>query len=267
MRAALAGAARGGLLALCLGGAVLAAPGGPPQDGGSDEREAEEEWREAEGNQGQGGEPGHGGQQPGGVENPLIKILELMEQVEQRLFESDTGDFTQEEQRQIAEALRFEGKTTEALEELIRKIEEEQQKQQQSSSSSQDQQDQKQRQQQQQNETEEQRKERERREQERQRREREQERQRQAQQREQQQQHQQQPNDNRRQMSEQERREGSPPEDSAGDPNDPNRASGRWGQLPRKLHQDAMNARNQEPPGRWRDLIERYRTRLAEESR
>ena len=34
--------------------------------------------------------------------------------------------------------------------------------------------------------------------------------------------------------------------------------------IPQRLHQDAANAANQEPPGKWKDLIERYRAKLAE---
>ena len=48
--------------------------------------------------------------------------------------------------------------------------------------------------------------------------------------------------------------------------NEGNPEAGQWGRLPKKLHQDANNARNQEPPSRWRELIERYRVRIAEET-
>ena len=53
----------------------------------------------------------------------LKKIAALMEQVEQRLFDADTGDFTVQEQRRIAEALRFEDKSADALERLIHDLE------------------------------------------------------------------------------------------------------------------------------------------------
>ena len=60
---------------------------------------------------------------PGDLENPLVKILQLMEKVEDRLYGVDTGKYTQEEQKQIVEALRFEAKTQEALQALIEHIE------------------------------------------------------------------------------------------------------------------------------------------------
>ena len=257
---------------LGLSGAAFARPGD------DDEKKAKEEWKEAEGKQDEkkGQKPGEGaeGQQaPGGLEeNPLPKILELMKQVEGRLFEADTGEFTQDEQRQIVEAMRFEDKTHEALEELIRKIEEEmqkQQQQQQSSSSSSEQQKQQQRQQQQdnQNETEEQRRQREQEQQrrmEQQRREEERRRMQQQQQNQQQNQQNQQPQNGQEQRTPQEQREGQPPPDDQNPLNDPNGQAGPWGRLPRKLFQDAANARNHEPPSKFRSLIEQYRQRLAD---
>ena len=53
----------------------------------------------------------------------LKKIAALMEQVEGRLFDADTGDFTQEEQRRIVEAMRFEDKSADALQRLIHDLE------------------------------------------------------------------------------------------------------------------------------------------------
>jgi flagellar biosynthesis GTPase FlhF len=263
---------------LGLFGTAWAAPGDVLADRDDDEKKAKEEWKEAEGKQDEkkGQKPGEGAQgQPGAgglEENPLPKILELMKQVEGRLFEADTGDFTQDEQKQIVEAMRFEEKTHEALEELIKKIEEEMQKQQQqqSSSSSSEQQKQQQKQQQQQNqnqnETEEQRRQREEEQQRRMEQQRRAEEQRRMQQNQQQQnqQNQQQPQDGREQRSEQEQREGRPPEDDQNPLNEADRRAGPWGRLPRKLFQDAANARNHEPPSKFRDLIEQYRQRLAE---
>ncbi|MBX3466908.1 MAG: hypothetical protein KF878_08415 [Planctomycetes bacterium] len=251
--------------ALLTGLCALVLTTGVRADQQDDKKKAEREWREAEEGQGkkkQDGQPGI----PGLGENPLEKILELMRGVEDRLFESDTGEFTQDEQRKIIEAMRFEDKTSQALEELIRKIEEEMQKQQQQQSSgggSEQQQRQRQRQQQrQQQETEQerqQRMERERQEEERRRM--------QQQNQPQQQQQQNQPQNDREQRGQQERREGRPPEDPArADPRERERA-GRWGQLPAKLHQDAQNAQNQDPPARWADLIKRYRTRMGEGGR
>lgn len=250
-------------VALLSGLCVLVLATGVRADQEDDKKKAEREWREAE--EGQGKKAGEGQQAPGGIpgleDNPLDKILELMRGVEDRLFESDTGDFTQEEQRRIVEAMRFEDKTSQALEELIRKIEEQMQNQQSSSGgggSDQQQQKKQQQDQQQQNqsETEEQRRQR-------QEREKREEEQRRMQQQNQPQQQQQQPRNDQEQRAEQERREGRPPEEAGrGDPRDPG-AAGRWGQLPAKLHQDAQNAQNQEPPARWAELIKRYRERVA----
>lgn len=252
-------------VALLSGLCVLVLATGVRADQEDDKKKAEREWREAE--EGQGKKAPEGQQGPGAVpgleDNPLDKILELMRGVEDRLFESDTGDFTQEEQRRIVEAMRFEDKTSQALEELIRKIEEQMQNQQSSSGGGgsdqqQQQKQQQQRDQQNQNETEEQRRQR----QEREKREEEQRRM-QQQNQPQQQQQQNQPQNDREQRAEQERREGRPPEDPTGaDPRDPG-AAGRWGQLPAKLHQDAQNAQNREPPSRWSELIKRYRERVA----
>jgi hypothetical protein len=256
-----------GLSLLVLQSDLRAAPG-VVSDQEDDKKKADREWREAEGGQKKGGQaPGEGGAGPGGAlqDNPLEKILELMRGVEDRLFQSDTGDFTQDEQKKIVEAMRFEDKTSQALEELIRKIEEEMQKQQSSSSSSssdQQEQQQQKRQQQQQNETEQQRREREQREQEERRRE--EQRKMQEQQRQQQQNQQRQPQQDRTQRDQQERREGQPPPDQQSEEERQRQGAGRWGQLPNKLFQDAQNAQNQPPPERWRALIERFRTRMSD---
>lgn len=256
-------------LALLVGGHAFAGPGGL-FDGEDDEEKAKKEWREAEeGQQGEGeGQPGQAG--PGGMmqENPLEKIIEMMTGVEDKLFEADTGEWTQQEQREIVQAMRFEDKTSQALEELIRKIEEEQKRRQQQSSSSsdQDQQQKNQQNQQDQNETEEQRRERERREREKQQREKEQEKQRQQnQQNQQDQQKQDQQQNDQQSNAEQNRQEDQSQSQNPEEVNDSDPEAGAWGRLPKKLHQDANNARNAEPPARWRELIERYRIRLAED--
>lgn len=254
-------------LTMLTGLCVVVLASGVRADQEDDKKKAEREWREAEGEQGKKkGEqgPGQGGV-PGLGDNPLEKILELMKGVEDRLFESDTGDFTQEEQRKVAEAMRFEDKTSQALEELIRKIEEEmqnqQQQQQQSSGEQSEEQKRRQRQQQEQqkNETPEQKRERE----ERERREKQEEEQRRMQQQQQRPQDQQQPQNDRAERERQERREALPPDQQAEIEARAREAAGRWGQLPAKLHQDAQNALNQEPPARWAELIKRYRERLS----
>ncbi len=72
------------------------------------------------------GNPVHAQQpqpQPGQDEDPLEKILELMKSVQERLYDADTGENTQVEQKKIVEAMRFETKTSQALEKLIYDIE------------------------------------------------------------------------------------------------------------------------------------------------
>jgi hypothetical protein len=263
------GAFLGGLLVVSAG-PVLAGPGGPLLDREGEEKKAEKELDDAEKKQGkaggQGAQPGPGGAGGlGEMENPLKKILELMEQVEGRLYDSDTGSFTQQEQKKIVEAMRFEDKTHQALEELIKKIEEQmkQQQQQQSQGGGGQQQKQQQKQQdQQQNETPEQKKERE----ERERREKEQEEQRKAQQQNspQNQQQQQNPqNDQERRARQEQQRNQETPDPTRDEAGRERTAAGRWGMLPSKLFQDAANAQNVEPPGKWAELINRYRQRLA----
>lgn len=219
-----------------------------PADQKDDQEKADEEWKKAEERQGQEGQ----GQQPGMGGNPLDEILKLMESVEDRLVESETGEFTQAEQKRIVEAMRFEDKTSAALEELIQEVEKQQQQQ---GGGGQDQQQQKQKQKQQKNQQQKSK--------EQQEREKEQERQRQAQQQRKQQQKQQ-PQQDQQSEDRQRQEQARPPEAAGGDLNDPSRAAGRWGTLPSKLHQDAANASNRPPPGRWGRLIQRYRQRLAE---
>ncbi len=62
---------------------------------------------------------------PGDVRglDELAKIIDLMKEVESRLGEADAGALTRREQRTIVEALEFEEKTKNALDELIKKLE------------------------------------------------------------------------------------------------------------------------------------------------
>jgi hypothetical protein len=237
-------------LALGFAGPVFA-------DKDSDKKKAEKEWKDAEKRQKKDGQaPGQGGAQRGGeMENPLLKILKLMNEVEDRLFDSDTGDFTQEEQRKIVEAMKFEGKTSEALDDLIKQVEQQQQQQQQQGQADKNEKKKQQKKKQQKNETEKERQEREKREKQ----QKEEEEKRKANEK-QQKNPKQQAKDNERQK----RKDQSLPPDNVGDLNQPNDASGRWGVLPSKLYQDAANSANQPAPGRWSELIKRYRARLAD---
>jgi len=236
-------------------------------DGKDDEKKAEKEFREAEGEQekekqGEGQAPPAGGPLE---DNPLEKILELMNEVENKLFEADTGEFTQEEQKQIVEAMRFEEKTHEALEELIRKIEEQAEQQQSSSSSSSEEQKKQQQQQQQDQKNQQNQNESEQERQQRLQREKEEERQRQAKEKQQQQQQQaqQNPQNGKEDKQPQEGQEAKPPEDDSNPTEDKERAGGRWGSLPKKLHQDAGRASEREVPEAYRKYYERLTEKFS----
>jgi hypothetical protein len=258
-----------GLLVLTLGTGVALFGGSFGLAPGAGVALAQEGEGEGEGQgRGQVPGPGPGGQaQPGGEQNPLEEIIRLMQSVEDSLFEAEAGEMTQGMQREIVEALNLESETTRQLDELIKEIERQMQQQQQQSQSSsgEQQQDQQQQQQPNPNETEQERREREQRERERMDRERQEEQQRQMQQMQEQQDQQQNGQDSEAQ---QRREEGSSANSEAEAAlNEGEGVSGRWGQLPRKLHQDAANARNMDPPNRWRGLIEAYRSRVAGEDR
>jgi hypothetical protein len=74
--------------------------------------------------QGSGSE---GDGKPPPMKNPLPEIIEMMKQVERRLAETDTGEWTREEQERIVKALELEGQTVERLKKLIEEIEANQQ--------------------------------------------------------------------------------------------------------------------------------------------
>lgn len=236
-------------------------------DGKDDEKKAEKEFREAEGEQEkeQQGEGQAGGPLADDPMEKMKKILELMNEVENKLYEADTGEFTQEEQKQIVEAMRFEEKTHEALEELIRKIEEQAEQQSSSSSSSSEEQKKQQQQQQQDQQNQQNQNESEQERQQRLQREKEEERQRQAKEKErqQQQQAQQKPQNGQEDKQPQEGQEAKPPEDDSNPTDDKERAGGRWGNLPKKLHQDAGRASEREVPEAYRKYYERLTEKFS----
>ena len=270
---------RGNSILLTIGCSLALLSGGPVfADKKGEEEKAEKDLDKAEKGQKKGG----GQQAPGGgenpFENPLEKILELMKGVEEKLFEADTGDFTQAEQKKIVDAMRFEDKTQKALDKLIDKIENSQNQSSSSSSSSQQQKDQKQKKDQKNQRNQKQKSK------EQQQKEKEQEAKRQAQKQKQSQKDQQKPqSEQEKKKSEaqkkkeqeqkrkaeqekrtaQQKREGRPPDDKSGDLNEEAGAASRWGSLPAKLFQDAQNVRNRQTPSRYRRLIERYRERIS----
>lgn len=258
-------------LALLCGGPVFA-------DKKGDQEKAEKDLDKAEKGQKKGG----GQQAPGGgenpFENPLEKILDLMKGVEEKLFDADTGEFTQAEQKKIVDAMRFEDKTKKALDKLIDKIENSQ-NQSSSSSSSSSQQQQKKQNKSQKNQRNQQQKSKEQ-----QQKEKEQEAKRQAQKQQKEKNQKQQSEQDKQKSQAQKKKEeeqkrkaeqekkmaqqrknqnGRPPNDKEGQLTDDMGAAGRWGSLPAKLFQDAQNVRNRATPSRYRRLIERYRERIS----
>ena len=239
-----------------------------------DKKKKEKEWKKLEEKQKKGGEkPGADGEGPGGEpkeggldglgENPLLKILDLMKEVETRLNDTDAGEFTQEDQKKIVEAMKFEDKAKTALDDLIKKIEDMQQQQQSQSQSQSQEQDQQKKKQQQQNETPEQKKQREEQERKRQEQEKQEEQKRQRQNPQQQQQPKK-PQDQQPQKQPQKKNEGKLPPDQRGPLDTPANDTRRWGDLPAKLHGDMEKARRQDPPSRWREQIEPYTESLNE---
>lgn len=269
---------RGNSILLTIGCSLALLSGGPVfADKKGEQEKAEKDLDKAEKGQKKGG----GQQAPGGgenpFENPLEKILELMKGVEEKLFEADTGDFTQAEQKKIVDAMRFEDKTQKALDKLIDKIENSQNKSSSSSSSSSQQKQQKKDQKNQKNQRNQQQKSKEQ-----QQKEKEQEAKRQAQKQQEQQKNQKQQSEQEKKSEAQKKKEqeqkrkaeqekrmaqqkrnGRPPEDKKGELDDEMGAAGRWGSLPAKLFQDAQNVRNRATPSRYRRLIERYRERIS----
>lgn len=252
-------------LGLCAGLALVFV--GAPVFAGtdSDKEKKEKEWKELE------------KQQKGKLrkkENPLKKILDLLKDVEDRLVDADTGDWTQEEQRQVVEALKRQDQATKALDDLIEQIQK-MQNQSQSQSQSQNQQQKKDQQkqggkgrQQKRNETPEQRRERERRERERQKR------QKAEQQKKQLEKQKQQGKKNKKEKKpkgahdkkEPQKKDGAKmPEDDQNPLSPRNGKVSPWGNLPLKLHLDAEKARNDPVPEDVKELINGYRKRINED--
>jgi hypothetical protein len=233
----------------------LASPA-PGADSDDDKKKAEKQLKKAEEEQGKKkDEEKEAPPALDGEENPLPKIVDLMKKVEERLAGTDTGTYTQEEQKKIVEALNLGDKAKSALDDLIKKIEEMQQQMQ-----GQGGEDQQKKQQQQQNqpknETPEQRAEREKQEREKQEREKREEERRKSQ--NPQQKPKQEPKDSQKTKNDKKEKERRPPEENANlDPRA--RQQGRWGDLPAKLHGDAEKARQEKVPERFRDEIEKYR--------
>lgn len=94
--------------------ALVLALGGPAR---ADLKPSDQE-KKAPDEQGSGG-----GQEQQKEKNPLPEIVEKMKAVEKRLAEADTGSWTQEEQKRIADALDLEAGAVDALTKLIEEIE------------------------------------------------------------------------------------------------------------------------------------------------
>lgn len=261
------------LMTWSLAGAFLALPllSAPAfaADEKGDKKKKEEEWKKLQKQQKSNKKV---------TKNPLKKILDLLKDIEDRLVDSDTGEWTQDEQRQVVEALKLQNNAVDELDKLINKIQD-QQNQQQNQQNQQNQkqqqknqknskQDQKSQQDQRKNETPEQRRQR----QERERRQKEQQRQKQLEKQRQKKQQQakrqermkpKKPMSARRDKNDQ-KRKGKLPPDQQGALRAKNGDARGWGNLPLKLHQDAEKARSEPIPERFRALIEGYRKRIED---
>jgi hypothetical protein len=205
--------------------------------------------------------------------NPLKKILELLKDVENRLVDADTGEWTQEEQRRIIEALNLQRNAKKALDKLIEDIQKAQSQSQSQSSKSKQKKEQSKKDQQGQgkkreNETPEQRRKR-------------QERERKEQQKRKQQQKQKElekqakkkpeqgkkkkPENGQLSKKEQAKRAAKLRKEQLNALKSKKSAVQPWGNLPLKLHQDVEKARREEVPEKYRDIINGYRKRINDD--
>jgi hypothetical protein len=221
------------------------APPARASAGGSDEKKKDE--RKAPDAEGHGaGVEGHP------EKNPLPDIIDLMRKVEERLAEADTGAWTQSEQEKIAKALQGQSDAIDALQKLIKAVEDQARQQQGSGGGGQqDRQRNGQRRQDQRPQGSE----------------------RKDEERRQPASPEQQPGqqDRNRQRTEEQRKRA---EESAKekDPKlDPARGGGnpgeRWGDLPAKQAREVIDAKQRPMPPAWRKALEEYYRRLSETRR
>jgi len=187
----------------------------------------------------------------------LRKIIDLMKEIESRLNDSDIDDYTQESQKKIVEAMKFGSKAETALDDLIKKLEQEmekssQQPQQQTSNLKNQQQIQQQSKQTQPKDSKFDQK--------------------QLEKQKQAESKQSRPKSNKSEdaaskqpNSKKDKKEDKPTTDNQNSnlPNAKNDDKSRWGSLPPKLHQDATKVRSDVIPERWRDQLEKYREALS----
>jgi len=201
--------------------------------------------------------------------NPLKNILKLLKDVEDRLGDADTGEWTQDEQRQVVEALKLQKDASSALDKLIDQI----QKAQNESSGSGGSSSKKQKKggssgKKKKNESPQQKRERQKRERERQRKQKEAQRKKEMEKKGKPEgkkpKGMKKPQKGPEKKGAQKKVGGKPPKDSKGALRAKGGA-GTWGNLPMKLHQDVEKARKAELPGRFRDLIHGYRKRINED--
>lgn len=214
------------------------------------------------------------------TKNPLKKILKLLKDVEDRLIDADTGEWTRDEQRQVVEALKLQKDAQKALDDLIKKIENQQNKNNNSSSSSSKSNSKKNSsknsgksggkgQQSRKNETPQQRKERLRKERERMKRQKQQQEQKklekQLNHKKQGAKRKKQPKGGKKTDNNKKERRSQQTRDSKGQLKPKDGKAQPWGNLPQKLHGDVEKARKEDVPERYRDLINGYRKRINDD--
>jgi hypothetical protein len=246
------------LLAVFLAGPAMA-------DDKSDKKKKEQEWKKLQ------------EQQKGKLrqkKNPLKKILELLKDVEDRLIDADTGDWTQEEQRRIIEALNMQENAKKALDKLIEDIQKAQNQSKSQSGQSGQKKDKKSgkgqsQSQKRENETPEQRRKRqnkERREMEKKKKQQQGKKREQGQKKQgQKKQGQKKPKNGQGSKQKQDKKTAKLAKDKSGDL-DPKKSKVQpWGNLPLKLHQDVEKARREAVPDKYKDMINGYRKRINDD--
>ena len=188
-------------------------------------------------------------------ENPLPKIVDLMKEIESRLNDSQDGTDVEDKQKKIVEAMKFGSKATTALDDLIKKLEDQMTKSSQTQSSSKNQPQSKS---QSKPETPEQKAAREQRDRSKMEREKKDEEKRKAAN----------PGPNKKEdastkVANNSKEKAGKSDDKAQFGNDPKGVAGQWGSLPAKLHSDAVKARDSVVPERWREKIDKYREAVA----
>ena len=237
------------IAAVLIAGCLAAVPAARADIKPDDEKQGEKEKPKGPDSEGRG--PGVPQPQQ---KNPLPDIVDLMREVEQRLAESETSRWTQEEQQRIADALKGQESTVEKLKDLIKEVEsqqsqgggggaEQQQRERQRGQQQREQQKQRERQQEQQQQPVDPQQ---------------QEKQKSEQEKQRQQNQQRDPNQRRRESATQ------PPDGAKADGAHNGAGGEQWGNLPPKQIREVLDAKSRPMPPRFRKQLEEYYKRLEE---